>query len=254
MEWYFEYQINDNKPGLLGDVATFLGLLEINIKMINGLAPKTRGLLIRADDHSKIVTLKRALASSNNIEVTAIRRPTLIDKINLQHGKMIHKSKTSPNTYSFTRDDLGMLVDFMGGLMQKSSNAIIGVRGMPQVGKTEAIIAACVHANKKWVLVSSTMMRQVIRGHLMDDELNSECVLVIDGIVSSLRSNENHKKLVDEIIRLPIPKVIEHPDIFLRENDYTSKLIDYTVELRRSEDEEINYEFVNQSFSSFDIS
>ncbi|WP_350345022.1 DUF3388 domain-containing protein [Proteinivorax tanatarense] len=254
MEWYFEYQINDNKPGLLGDVATFLGLLEINIKMINGLAPKTRGLIIRADDHSKIVTLKRALESSNNIEVTALRRPTLIDKINLQHGKMIHKSSNAPNTYSFTRDDLGMMVDFLGGLINKSSDAIIGVRGMPQVGKTEAIIAACVHANRKWVLVSSTIMRQVIRGHLMEDELNSECVFVIDGIVSSLRANEKHSKLINEIIKLPIPKVIEHPDIFLRETDYSEKLIDYTIELRRSKDEEINYEFVNQSFSSFDIS
>lgn len=253
MEWYLEYIIHQNKPGVLGDVATFLGLLGINIKMINGLAPQRRGLLIQADNHSKIVTLKRALANSTTIEVTALRRPTLIDKINLQHGKMIHRSETNPNTFSFIRDDLGMLVDFLGGLLQKTC-PIVGVRGMPRVGKTESIIAACVHANKRWIMVSSTLTRQVMRSHLTEDELSNDCVLVIDGIVSTFRATEKHKQLVREVMKLPIPKVIEHPDIFLREGDFSPEVIDYTIELRRNEDEEINYELINQNFSSFDIS
>ncbi len=253
MEWYLEYIIHQNKPGVLGDVATFLGLLGINIRMINGLAPQRRGLIILADNHSKIITLKRALADSTTIEVTALRRPTLIDKINLQHGKMIHRSENNPNTFSFVRDDLGMLVDFLGGLLQKTC-PIVGVRGMPRVGKTESIIAACVHANKRWIMVSSTLMRQVMRNHLTEEEMTNDCVLVIDGIVSTFRATAKHKELIKEVMKLPIPKVIEHPDILLREGDFSQEIIDYTIELRRSLDEEINYELVCQNFSSFDIS
>jgi hypothetical protein len=253
MEWYFEYIIHQNRPGVLGDVATLLGLLGINIKMINGLAPQRRGLIILSDNHSKIITLKRALANSTTVEITALRRPTLIDRINLQHGKMIHRSPDNPNTFRFTRDDLGMLVDFLGGLLQKSC-PVVGVRGMPRVGKTESIIAACVHANKKWIMVSSTLMRQVMRNNLTEEELADDCVLVIDGIVSTFRASQKHRELLKEIMKIPIPKVIEHPDILLREGDFSPDIIDYTIELRRTEDEEINYELVCQNFSSFDIS
>ena len=36
-EWYFEYEIQVNRPGLLGDIASLLGMLRVNIVAINWL-------------------------------------------------------------------------------------------------------------------------------------------------------------------------------------------------------------------------
>lgn len=60
--------------------------------------------------------------------------------------------------------------------------------------------------------------------------------------------------MIEEILQHPVPKVIEHPDIFLRENDLPVDFFDYIIELRRDKDEVIDYNLVSQSFSSFDIS
>ncbi|PAF40125.1 ACT domain protein, partial [Terribacillus saccharophilus] len=34
LEWYLEYEIQHNRPGLLGDISSLLGMLSINIKTI----------------------------------------------------------------------------------------------------------------------------------------------------------------------------------------------------------------------------
>jgi hypothetical protein len=248
-----EYVIHKDRPGLLGDVATFLGLMGVNITMINGIASHKRGLLLSCSDPSRVVTLKNAMARASNIELTAFRRPNFIDRINLKHGKIVRHDPDKPDTYAFVRDELGMLVDFLGELLSKQK-PIIGLRGMPRVGKTEASIASCVHANKKWVLVSSTLMRQVMRRSLLEDEKHSDCVYIIDGIVSGIRGTKEHKELVLEVLESPVPKIIEHPDIFLRELELDPGFLDYTLELRRSENEIIDYQLVSQSFSAFDIS
>lgn len=253
MEWYMEYVIHHDRPGLLGDVATFLGLMGVNITMINGIASHKRGLLLSCSDPARMVTLKNALTRASNIELTAFRRPTFIDRINLKHGKIIRQDPDLPNTYSFIREELGMLVDFLGDVLIKQK-PIVGMRGMPRVGKTEAAIAACVHANKKWVMVSSTLMRQIMRRSLLEDERNNDCVYIIDGIVSSIRGTHEHKELVMEILDLQVPKIIEHPDIFVREFAVKEHFLDYTLELRRSLDEVIDYQLISQSFSAFDIS
>lgn len=248
-----EYIIHKNRPGLLGDVATFLGLMGVNIIMINGLASHKRGLLLSCSDASRVVTLKNSMFRASSIQLTAFRRPTFIDRINLQHGKIIRQHPENHNTYMFIRDELGMLVDFLGELLSRQC-PLLGLRGMPRVGKSEAAIAACVHANRKWVLVSSTLMRQVMRKALMEDELGKECVYIIDGIVSGVRGTREHKNLVLSLLKQPVPKIIEHPDIFLQEFDLGQDIFDYTIELRRCKDEIIDYQLVAQSFSSFDIS
>lgn len=248
-----EYIIHNDRPGLLGDLATFLGLMGVNITMINGIASHKRGLMLRCSDPARIVTMKNTLTQASNIELTAFRRPTFIDRVTLQHGKILRQDPEKHNTFMFTRDELGMLVDFLGELLGRQ-RPVVGMRGMPRVGKSEAAIAACVHANKKWVLVSSTLMRQIMRSTLLDDERTDDCIYIIDGIVSSIRGSARHKALVQEVLQLPAPKIIEHPDIFMRELDLEPEFFDYTVELRRHADEEINYELVSQSFSSFDIS
>ncbi len=67
------------------------------------------------------------------------------------------------------RDELGLLVDFMAEIMKKEGHKLIGIRGMPRVGKTESIVAASVCANKRWLFVSSTLIKQTVRSQLIED-------------------------------------------------------------------------------------
>jgi hypothetical protein len=123
---------------------------------------------------------------------------------------------------------------------------------MPRVGKTESIIAGSVCAQKRWTFVSSTLLRQTVRSQLSEDEMSYNNVFIIDGIVSTLRANEKHHSLLREIMRMPSTKVIEHPDIFIRESEYTYENFDYIIELRNNPDEEISYEsFINIEHEGF---
>lgn len=254
-EWYLEYHIYKNRPGLLGDIASLLGMLSINIVTISGVEDQNRGLLLRTDDKYKITALRTILRKLDDITVTALRQPTLLDRLALRHGRFIHREEDNPNVYRFTRDELGILVDFLGELLKRKGKQLIGVRGMPRVGKTESIVAASVYANKRWTFVSSTLLRQTVRSSLAEDELAVDnMVYIIDGIVSTLRSSEKHHSLVREIIRMDAPIVIEHPDIFIRETEYTLDDFDKIIELRNTEDEEITYQTIQTGFSSFDIS
>ena len=53
-QWYMEYKIHKNRPGLLGDIASVLGMLEVNILTINGVEGQTRGMLLETDDEEKL--------------------------------------------------------------------------------------------------------------------------------------------------------------------------------------------------------
>ncbi|MCS1351241.1 DUF3388 domain-containing protein [Mechercharimyces sp. CAU 1602] len=253
-DWYLEYHIHKNRPGLLGDIASILGMLSINILTINGVENQRRGMLLRTDDREKIHALKQILNRIDNITITAMRPPTLIDRMAVRHGRYLDRCLEDKRTYRFTRDELGLLVDFLAEIFQKKGHQLIGVRGMPRVGKTESIVASSVCANKRWTFVSSTLLRQTIRSQLADDEMVPDNVYIIDGIVSTLRSTERHHMLVREIIRMQATKVIEHPDIFVRETEYELDDFDYFIELRNHPDEEITYELLDTGFSAFDIS
>src|SRR5690606_2271955 len=157
----------------------------------------------------------------------------------IRHGHYIAKAENEQVTFQFVRAEVGLLVDFMAELFKKEGHLVVGMRGMPRVGKTESIVAASVCANKRWTFVSSTLLRQTMRSKLSDDERSSDFIYIIDGIVSSMRSTEKHKILVEEIMKLPVVKVIEHPDIFVREMDYSLDDFDIIIELRNDESEKI---------------
>ncbi|MCL5935150.1 MAG: DUF3388 domain-containing protein, partial [Firmicutes bacterium] len=170
------------------------------------------------------------------------------------HGTRLSPVNTNPLTYSFVRDELGLLIDFLGEILKETGNIIIGIRGMPRVGKTEASIAGCVNANKRWVLVSSTIIRQNLRNSLAPEESSADCVLLIDGISTTSRGGKRHNALVKEILQWPVPKIIEHPDVFVRDGSFGEVNFDWVIELRRQVGEEINYQDITSSFSAFDIS
>ncbi|MCQ6557850.1 DUF3388 domain-containing protein [Paenibacillus mendelii] len=242
-QWYMEYRIHKNRPGLLGDVASLLGMLEVNILTINGVENRTRGMLLQTNDDEKIEVLGRMLQKVDNITVTKLREPKLVDILAVRHGRYIERDSDDRKTFRFTRDELGLLVDFLGEVFKRDGNQVIGLRGMPRVGKTESIIAGSVCSNKRWTFVSSTLLRQTVRSQLSEEEMNPNNIFIIDGIVSTVRSNEKHHTLLQEIMAMPSTKVIEHPDIFIQESAYDLSTFDYIIELRNTPEEEINFDF-----------
>ncbi|HHT7235159.1 MULTISPECIES: DUF3388 domain-containing protein [Bacillus] len=260
IEWYFEYEIHKNRPGLLGDVSSLIGMLGINIVTINGVDNARRGLLLMCDNQEQIARLESILNTMDNITVTKYRPPKLRDKLAVRHGRYIQRDADDKKTFRFVRDELGLLVDFMAEIMKKEGHKLIGIRGMPRVGKTESIVAASVCANKRWLFVSSTLIKQTVRSQLIEDEYSDDNIFILDGIVSTKRANERHWQLVREIMRLPATKVVEHPDVFVSQSEYTLDDFDYIIELRNDYDEEIQYNLVDEieqgtqnNFSMFDF-
>lgn len=244
LEWYVEYEIHKNRPGLLGNISSLIGMLNINITTINGVDRMRRGMLLVTDREDQIIRLESILRAMDNITVTKFRKPTLRDRLAVRHGRYIQHDGDDKRTFRFVRNELGILVDFMAELFKEEGNVVIGIRGMPRVGKTESIVAASVCANKRWLFVSSTLIKQTIRSQLIAEEYSGNYVYIVDGIVSVKQPNERHWELIREVMSLNAPKVIEHPDIFVKKSHYTLDIFDYIIELRNENDEEITYELV----------
>lgn len=259
-EWYFEYELQYNRPGLLGDISSLLGMLSINIITINGVEDARRGMLLLSEHDEQIIRLQSILETIDEIKVTKLRKPKVRDRLAIRHGRYIHRDVEDRKVVRFVRDELGVLVDFMAELYKSNEHKLIGVRGMPRVGKTESVVAASVCANKRWVFVSSTLLKQTVRNQLIEGEYSDENIYIIDGVVSKHRANEQHWQLIREIMQLPAVKVVEHPDIFVQATEYTMSDFDYIIELRSEENEEITYEALENNqyaeqkgFSMFDF-
>lgn len=248
-EWYFEYEIQVNRPGLLGDISSLLGMLRVNIVTINGVDDVRRGMLLRAEKEEQIERFINIVSIMEMIRVTKFRPPTTRDRLAIRHGRYIQREADEKKTFRFVRDELGILVDFMAEIFKKDGHKLIGVRGMPRVGKTESIVASSVCANKKWLFVSSTMIKQTARNRLHGDEYGTNNIFVLDGAVTRRSSDEQHHQLVREIMQFPTIKVVEHPDIFVQNSEYNIDDFDYIIELRHHPDEEITYELLERENS-----
>ncbi|MYL59052.1 DUF3388 domain-containing protein, partial [Virgibacillus halodenitrificans] len=121
-EWYFEYEIQVNRPGLLGDISSLLGMLSINIITINGVENQRRGMLLLSQYDENIKRLKLILDTMDTIIVTKLRKPKLRDKLAVRHGKYIHRDVDDRKTIRFVRDELGILVDFMAELYKEEGH------------------------------------------------------------------------------------------------------------------------------------
>ena len=128
----------------------------------------------------------RLFNTIDDIHVTKLREPKLRDRLAVRHGHYIERDADEKNTFRFVRDELGILVDFMAELFKKDGHKLIGISGMPRVGKTESIVAASVCANKKWIFLSSTMIKQTVRKQLIGDEFNHNNIFILDGVVSRM--------------------------------------------------------------------
>lgn len=252
-EFYFQYRILKNRPGLLGDLASLLGMLGFNIVQLNDVSNSSRGFLLYTETPENVNVLKNIVESLSDVQLTALRTPSLRDRMALRHGKFIERSDAEMRTYRFVRDELGVLVDFLGEMMKRPGRQIIGLRGQPRVGKTESIVAASVYANKRWTFISSTLLKQTILTEFPQETFgDSPFVYIIDGAVSTLRGGEKHMRLVDEVLAMPAPVVIEHPDIFVRHTHYNWNVFNLLIELRRNPDEEISYEQYEREAAGWD--
>lgn len=254
--WYLEYEIQVNRPGLLGDIASLLGMLRVNITMINSVDGEQRppsdggirrGLLLKAEDDAQIARFEMIASTMDTIEIKKLRAPKLSDILAVRHGRYLVKEAGNQNVFRFVRSELGILVDFMAELFKEDGHKLIGLRGMPRVGKTESVVAASVCANKKWIFLSSTMIKQTIRKTLAGDEFSKDNIFILDGIVSRKESDERHMQLVREMMGIPSIKVVEHPDIFVQHSEYTIEDFDYIIELRTEHDQEITYEMMEKN-------
>ncbi len=87
------------------------------------------------DNQEQISRLESILNTMDNITVTKYRPPKLRDKLAVRHGRYIQRDADDKKTFRFVRDELGLLVDFMAEIMKKEGHKLIGIRGMPRVGK-----------------------------------------------------------------------------------------------------------------------
>lgn len=241
-EWYLEYEITVNRAGLLGDISSLLGMLGISIVTINGVDQGKRGLLIKTDQLEKVERFEQIVKEINEIEITKLRVSELRDRLAVRHGRYIEQDADDKKTFKFEREDLGLLVDFLAELFKEEGHKLIGIRGMPRVGKTESIVAGSVCAHKRWLFISSTLIKQTVRRSLFKGEYDSNHVYIIDGAVTARELNPEHQELVREVMTLPSIKVVEHPDLFVESCNYNMEDFDYIIELRENEDQEIRYE------------
>ena len=241
-EWYLEYEITVNRAGLLGDISSLLGMLGISIVTINGVDQGKRGLLIKTDQLEKVERFEQIVKEINEIEITKLRVPELRDRLAVRHGRYIEQDADDKKTFKFEREDLVLLVDFLAELFKEEGHKLIGIRGMPRVGKTESIVAGSVCAHKRWLFISSTLIKQTVRRSLFKGEYDSNHVYIIDGAVTARELNPEHQELVREVMTLPSIKVVEHPDLFVESCNYNMEDFDYIIELRENEDQEIRYE------------
>ncbi|NYF24295.1 DUF3388 domain-containing protein [Sporosarcina sp. JAI121] len=246
-EWYLEYEIQVNRPGLLGDIASLLGMLRVNIVTINGVDGGHRGMLLRTDNDDQIARFEQIAETMETIQVIKIREPKLRDILAVRHGRYIQRDADERKTFRFLRSDLGILVDFMAEIFKQEGHKLIGIRGMPRVGKTESVVAASVCANKKWIFLSSTMIKQTLRKNLAGDEFSKDNIFILDGIVTRRAEDERHMQLVREMMRMPTIKVVEHPDMFVQHSEYNIEDFDYIIELRTDPEQEITYEMMEKN-------
>lgn len=249
---YLEYVIKRDRPGLLGDIASILGLLKINILTISSIDGGKRGLLISLPKNLTKEYLTSLLKGIEDLQINYLREPNLLDYLALKHGVRIKKEEIAPPLYSFQREQLHILIDFIGSQLKERDGITIGLKGQPRVGKTEAAIASCVNANRGWVLISSTLLHKTTRTSLPEGPLGEERVLIFDALTTMDRSSLEHRIFALHLLEKGYQKIIEHPEIFIHEGIMTKDDFHLMIELH-SGSKKVYYK-QRSGYTSFDIS
>ena len=252
-----EYEILNDRPGLLGDVTSLIGMLKMNIEKVSSIDRHRRGFLLNYCSDQQMEALVQTLQEVPDLEIKRTNFPDEFDLLALKHGKRIQNNSLNANdppVYCFERKELDYLIDFLGGLLERETDLLIGLRGSPRIGKSETAIAASVHANKPWLLISSTLFRKVARTQIDAELLQITPVLIIDAITSFRRSFPEHIAFVRQVLRMKALRIVEHPDILIREADIQLHDFDLIVEITVTGDEAGRRESKPYGFTNYDIS
>ncbi len=252
-KYYLEYKILENRVGLLGDVTSLMGMLGINIIRIGGIPPDRRCFLLEVPGSEYLTPVKSSLGLSPHLELLELHPPTYLDMLTMRHGRKIH-AEGDPPMFHFRRQELPVLVDFLAETFREKEFPVIGIQGSPRVGKTEVAIASCVHANKKWILFSTTFVRQLAREAMDFSELDTDSVIIIDALTSLHRAGPKHRQLLKDVLEQPQAKIIEHPGVFVEELGYEYGYFDALIFLKRDENGEDEEELEPLPYNQFDIS
>ena len=95
-EWYLEYEITINRAGLLGDISSLLGMLELVLLQLMVLI-KAKGLLIKTDKLEKVERFEQIVKEINEIDITKLRIPELRDRLAVRHGRYIEQDADDKN-------------------------------------------------------------------------------------------------------------------------------------------------------------
>ena len=76
----------------------------------------------------------------------------------------------------------------MAELFKEEGHKLISIRGMPRVGKTESIVAGSVCAHKRWLFISSTLIKQTVEVH--SSKVNMIRIMFILLMAPLLRVNQ----------------------------------------------------------------
>ncbi len=253
---FLEYKILKDQPGLLGDVASLLGFLDINIQTIASIEGNNRGFLLDISCEKKKHKLIETLTCIDDLEIINFRNPELEDFLALKHGKKI-SLRQKEEIFCFQRTELELLLDLLSHFISGSKKVIIGLKGSPKVGKTETAIAAAVHANKEWRLLSTTLLRKIAVTNLSSKQINEDTVYIIDAITTFHRATAEHVRFIKKFItEADAPIIIEHPDVFARETRYSLDFFNVMVELSSEDSGDTNKDIDKyfSSFNSFDTS
>src|SRR5690625_7577284 len=109
IEWYLEYELQYNRPGLLGDISSLLGMLSINIITVNGVENDKRGMLLTSEKDEQIVRLKSIIETMDTINITKLRKPKLLDKLAFILSKYIHSDSNDRLKIRFFSYNRGLL-------------------------------------------------------------------------------------------------------------------------------------------------
>ena len=99
-EWYVEYELQVNRPGLLGDIASLLGMLRVDIVTINGVDGRYRGMLVHTDHDQQIKRFELIASTMDAIVIHKIREPKLRDVLAVRHGHYIQRGTEDPVSYT----------------------------------------------------------------------------------------------------------------------------------------------------------
>lgn len=93
--WYLECKVLKDKPGILSEMASLMARHKVNIAAVttgleeiepHKVRPTCLRLLLQVDEDSQFGVVKNSIPEIEELEVSALRKPTPLDMITMKYG------------------------------------------------------------------------------------------------------------------------------------------------------------------------